>query len=490
MTVRKDESMDHLAATDDEFDALLDTSSLGAPHVVAETGDIPVTARRRMAQAVRQQRRTLSLPGDAAHPGTDDDAHSRVEAPANAERPTQAAQPVHGGVLYAATGSGKSAILTLFLAFYGRHTYGGLSPRTRQPHPRRSWIEPLTAGSMRSALRLAGTFDEAVKTSARHCRVPYDEGMVILLGRQDMSAALAASMLRSPSDEAQTAPSFTAARPLLMQPLSPDIATPTSPVLVTLGWAGEAWHRQSLWNLRHWTEPRLQQDQSPFSLTPTGLLMHRRPVTRLLISRFTTCAYTAVGSGLLVPRPDGAPRHSHRLQEIGTTGRGLRQPHGTYRMKLRRALIDGLHELSAELPMLFHPDERESLALPPSLHTRLTYRVSDPYAVEARFRVDGRDETVWIFARDLLKNGLERRNGLGDVAVWPGTGTQGEPRVFVRLSSPEGTALLSAADADLRAFLAAASNLVSYGAEHPHLVPALDALETTIGELARPGRCE
>ncbi|MBJ6636739.1 hypothetical protein H4K36_00010 [Streptomyces sp. DHE7-1] len=32
--------MDHLAVTTDDFDALLDASSLGAPHVLAETEPI------------------------------------------------------------------------------------------------------------------------------------------------------------------------------------------------------------------------------------------------------------------------------------------------------------------------------------------------------------------------------------------------------------------------------------------------------------------
>ncbi|MEU9397622.1 SsgA family sporulation/cell division regulator [Streptomyces sp. NPDC048324] len=122
--------------------------------------------------------------------------------------------------------------------------------------------------------------------------------------------------------------------------------------------------------------------------------------------------------------------------------------------------------------------------------TRLTYRVSDPYAVEARFQVDDRDETVWVFARDLLRNGLEKRSGLGDVVVWPGPGTPEQRRVFIRISSPEGSALLSAASSDLKAFLGAANGLVAYGTEHSHLLPALNALETAIGELARPGRCE
>ncbi|WP_316745449.1 SsgA family sporulation/cell division regulator [Streptomyces sp. MK7] len=487
MTVRKDEPMDHLAATDDEFDALLDASSLGAPHVVAETGDIPATARRRMAQAVRQQRRILAPPGDTSHPAMDD-ADSQPEAPANAERPSQQAQPVHRGILYAATGSGKSAILAaLFASWHGTHIDSSPSSR-RQSLTRWLSTEPSTDG-LRSTAWLAGAFDETGAVRPQD-GIAHDDEIGPLSKRHDALAELVASMPRCARIEGQALSTVTAAALQLTRLLWPDDGTRTSPVLHAVSSARKAHKPQGLWNLRHLMEPHVHHDQSLGSAMTTALLMRSTPVTGLLISRFTTCAYTAVGSGLLVPKADGAPRHRHRLQETGTTGRDLRQPRGTHRMKLRRALIDGLHELSAELPMLFHLDERESLALTSSLHTRLTYRVSDPYAVEARFRADDRDETVWTFARDLLKNGLERRNGLGDVVVWPGTGTQGEPRVFVRLSSPEGTALLSAADADLRAFLAAASNLVSYGAEHPHLAPALDALETTIGELARPGRCE
>jgi hypothetical protein len=135
--------------------------------------------------------------------------------------------------------------------------------------------------------------------------------------------------------------------------------------------------------------------------------------------------------------------------------------------------------------MLIHLDEHESLTH--SISTRLTYRVSDPYAVEARFRADSSEETVWTFARDLLRDGLERSTGLGDVLVWPGVSRERQPRVYVRLTSLEGTALLSAADVDVRAFLEAAGKLVAYGCEHTHLQPALKAFEATIGELTRRG---
>jgi hypothetical protein len=298
------------------------------------------------------------------------------------------------------------------------------------------------------------------------------------------------SALRSPSGETQAIPSCTDACLQVMQLLVPDIQMHTSPALHTLGWAWAGRKQQRLRNLRQVIEPWVHPAQPLFSATPAGLLVRPAPVARLHIARFTTCAYKAVGGGLLVPKTAGAPQHRHCARDSSRTGRDRRQLAGAGRMMLRQTLVDGVHELSAELPMLFHLEERESLALTSSLHTRLTYRVSDPYAVEARFRADDQGETVWIFARDLLRDGLERRNGLGDVTVWPGAGKRGRPRVFVRLSSPEGSALLSAAYADVRAFLEAGSNLVAYGAEHSHLLPALNALETTIGELARPGRCD
>ncbi|MFK4106142.1 SsgA family sporulation/cell division regulator [Streptomyces sp. NPDC019531] len=517
MTVRKDEPMDHLAATDEEFDALLDTSSLGAPYVVAATGDIPVTARSRMAQAVRRQRRTLAMPGDTSHPRTDDTADSQPQVPAVWEAMPQEAWPVYV-VLHGAMRAGKSSILAALSAF------GDSSPRSGRPSLARwAWAEPSPDG-LRSTLWLTGALDEAVRAGSSQKGIAYGDGIFTLFRRadallariesgwlpgasdegvgagssqegsahgdgidtlfkrQDALAGLAAS-IGCPSAGAQTVPTVTAAGLQVTQLLWPDVETCMVPGRHAVR---PGRYPQGVWNLRHLIEPHLQYDQSLGSAATTELPMCPTPVTRLLISRFTTCAYAVVDGGLLVPQADSTPRDRHQVQETSVAGCDLGQPAGT-RMRLRQTLADGVRALSAELPMLFHLDERESLALTSSLPTRLTYRVSDPYAVEARFRAGDRDETVWIFARDLLRQGLERRSGLGDVAVWPGHEAR---RIFIRISSPEGSALLSAADADLRVFLGAASNLVPYGAEPPHLLPALNALETAIGELARPGRCE
>lgn len=493
MTVPKDEPMDHLATTDEEFDALLDASSLGAPHVVAETGNIPATARRRMAQAVHQQQRSFGMPDSTSLQQPDDEADIHLAVTTDAERARQEAELVQHRcrltTLYGRNNAGKSAVSAALFVWLQANSETGRSSR-REPPARQNWIEPPTT-SVRIALWLMQALDEGpARDRPRHCLNSGDP--VTLFGRRHtpLRGDLTASAFRSARGAARTDHFVTPARTPAAQLLSPDIGTHAPSTLHALAWA-EPWrHMQPLRNLRHLIEPWAQPDDSLVRVTPTGLLVCARPYAPLHIASFSTCAYTTTGGGLLVPKNDGGPQQRHRAEEGDAAGRDRRRSARVDTVKLWRAAVDGAPELSAELPMLFHFDERESPTLTSSLHTRLTYRVSDPYAVEARFHADDADETVWIFARDLLRNGLERRNGLGDVSVWPGTGTQGEPRVFVRLSSPEGSALLSAADADLRAFLDAASNLVSYGAEHPYLLPALNALEATIGELARPGRCD
>src|SRR5215207_10660687 len=78
------------------------------------------------------------------------------------------------------------------------------------------------------------------------------------------------------------------------------------------------------------------------------------------------------------------------------------------------------------------------------LAAELRYTAGDPLAVEALFD-DGSDEPVrWVFARDLLSSGLDRRAGDGDVVVWPTNDVDGVRVVHLRLRSPHGDALLEA----------------------------------------------
>jgi hypothetical protein len=96
----------------------------------------------------------------------------------------------------------------------------------------------------------------------------------------------------------------------------------------------------------------------------------------------------------------------------------------------------------------------------------LSYSADDPYAVRVAFHV-GLDEPVeWIFARELLEHGTERREGLGDVKVWPGDGGQ---ILSVELSSPFGQALFEAPADAVRQFLGRTYQVVPVGTEDRHV---------------------
>jgi hypothetical protein len=79
----------------------------------------------------------------------------------------------------------------------------------------------------------------------------------------------------------------------------------------------------------------------------------------------------------------------------------------------------------------------------------LTYSSRDPYAVQASFRTGGTTAVDWVFARDLLHDGLIGPAGSGDVRVQPS-----EPgRVQLELSSPSGHAVFTTCAHTLGEFL-------------------------------------
>ncbi len=72
----------------------------------------------------------------------------------------------------------------------------------------------------------------------------------------------------------------------------------------------------------------------------------------------------------------------------------------------------------------------------------LRYDANDPWAVRVAFHTGGDAEGVveWMFARQLLTEGIASCVGEGDVRVWPGT--HGEGRVInLAMASPSGSAL-------------------------------------------------
>jgi hypothetical protein len=83
-----------------------------------------------------------------------------------------------------------------------------------------------------------------------------------------------------------------------------------------------------------------------------------------------------------------------------------------------------------------------------------------PYAVWLRLSAPDHSPVVWIFARDLLIEGLSSPAGLGDVHVDPGKETVG-----ITLMSASGTLRLAVSRNELRLFCTRMIAEVPVGAE-------------------------
>ena len=80
----------------------------------------------------------------------------------------------------------------------------------------------------------------------------------------------------------------------------------------------------------------------------------------------------------------------------------------------------------------------------PSLPVRadLSYSADDPWAVHVGFQTGGEGDGVveWMFARQLLTDGISGTAGEGDVRVWPAA-PGGARVVHLAMASPSGSAL-------------------------------------------------
>jgi hypothetical protein len=107
---------------------------------------------------------------------------------------------------------------------------------------------------------------------------------------------------------------------------------------------------------------------------------------------------------------------------------------------------------------------------PVALHTVLEYARHDPLAVTLVLRFPGSGhERRWVFARDLLDEGLRTAAGLSDVRVR----TVDRDQLLIELSNPSGYVALVLRSADVRAFLHHCDLAVSAGRET--VGPCLDA---------------
>ncbi|MFC5642953.1 MULTISPECIES: SsgA family sporulation/cell division regulator [Kitasatospora] len=112
----------------------------------------------------------------------------------------------------------------------------------------------------------------------------------------------------------------------------------------------------------------------------------------------------------------------------------------------------------------------------------LEYDAEDPYAVAFTFHLPGDAPVTWVFARELLVDGISRPTGEGDVHIHPVGEELGE--VAIVLHSPEGDARMRAGVPPLIAFLARTDRVVPMGQET--IGVELDTQLASI--LAAPGR--
>jgi hypothetical protein len=120
--------------------------------------------------------------------------------------------------------------------------------------------------------------------------------------------------------------------------------------------------------------------------------------------------------------------------------------------------------VSAELGLRLVVPQQTVVPLVASLY----YSKEDPYAIRIAFHV-GLDEPVeWIFARELLSKGIEGREGLGDVVVWPSAvSAEGaaDDVLNIELSSPFGQAHFEAPINEISDFLKRTHAIVPAGDE-------------------------
>jgi len=98
-----------------------------------------------------------------------------------------------------------------------------------------------------------------------------------------------------------------------------------------------------------------------------------------------------------------------------------------------------------------------------SVKVDLAYHSRDPYAVQASFRTGSGTAVAWVFARELLHDGLTSPAGTGDVRVRPAPNEAG--RVQLELSSPSGHAAFTTCSYALDDFLRRTFDVVPRGTE-------------------------
>ncbi|MFH7341109.1 SsgA family sporulation/cell division regulator [Streptomyces sp. KHY 26] len=92
------------------------------------------------------------------------------------------------------------------------------------------------------------------------------------------------------------------------------------------------------------------------------------------------------------------------------------------------------------------------------------YDRSDPLAVRVSFFLPHQRQVTWVFARDLLADGLYFPVGAGDIHMSPDAASAGR-KARITLSPPSGAVLIEVRKSAVRDFLRATERLVPRGQE-------------------------
>jgi len=126
-------------------------------------------------------------------------------------------------------------------------------------------------------------------------------------------------------------------------------------------------------------------------------------------------------------------------------------------------------------PLVFALAAGDGITLP--VPAELAYDASEPLSVRITFWADAAGPVVWVFARDLLADGVWMPAGQGDIGIWPAV-SDTKDAVCIALSSPDGSALLECDRGELAKFVSRAYAAVPREDETAYLDvdAAIDAL--------------
>jgi len=101
---------------------------------------------------------------------------------------------------------------------------------------------------------------------------------------------------------------------------------------------------------------------------------------------------------------------------------------------------------------------------PIDVAAELHYSTEDPFAVHMGLSIDDAPSVEWVFARDLLRDGVAVPTGSGDIHIFPVPAG-----VIIDLLSPSGSARLVADAEDLARFVGDIFEAVAEGDESGYL---------------------